>query len=260
MVDRRLRVIGWSLIVGGLVGLTVLAAAFYAMEYLPDRDAEGRPLPSASPATATATATATEPASPSESAPASSFDDSGLEALEDLTVLGGTDVPAGLYRVIEPVEGDSGVNGGILFDRSCKWGLYEGAERGIDQIAMANVTDGGHPVMRIADGQRAYSQNCGAWALVDEPLPASADLATSIDDGYWAVGIDVAEGTYERLGVVDGDDPDTWCVWTVLESFEPGAATVAQEFDFTGDGPRTVDLADGQVLDSSVCGGWQRVG
>jgi len=225
------------------VGLVLLTVAYVVLDEAP-RDA-------------TTAATDSEAKDHGIPTPTSSFDDSELGALEDLTVLGGTDVPAGTYRVVEAVNGDGGVNGGVLFDRSCKWGVYAGAQRGIDQILMANVTDGGHPVMRIADGQRAYSQNCGTWAPLQEGTAALDDLVTAMDDGYWTVGIDVAPGTYERLGEVDADDPDTWCVWTVLESFEPSATTVVQEFDFSGDAPRTVDLADGQVLSSSMCGGWQ---
>lgn len=203
--------------------------------------------------------TAAPPPSPGRGDALIAFDDSDLGPLEDLTVLGGSDVAPGVYRVIDPVAGDGGVNGGILLDRSCKWGLYQGAERGINHIEIANVTDGGHPIMRIADGQRAYSQNCGAWAPLEAGAVSSGDLSTSIGDGYWVAGIDIAPGAFERRGAVDADNPDTWCAWTVLESYEPHAAVVTQQFDFSGDGPRVAELADGHVMSSSGCGGWERV-
>ncbi|MDN4472110.1 hypothetical protein [Demequina zhanjiangensis] len=188
---------------------------------------------------------------------ATSFDDTELSTtVVDLAVVGGVDVVPGLYRAVGDIEADPG-NNGALFDRSCKWGLYEGAERGLENIVMARGTDGGHPVMRIAEGQRAYTQWCGAWELVDEANPPT-EFPDTFDDGYWVVGLDIAPGTYEGTAVPDPDDVDTWCGWTVWSTFEVEAEGVDYELVMEAT-TSTATVQEGQVLTSDVCGPWVRV-
>ncbi len=188
---------------------------------------------------------------------ATSFDDTELSsAINDLTVLGGVDVVPGLYRSKGDIEADPGDNG-ALFDTTCKWGLYAAEERGLDNLVMARNADGGHPVVRIAEGQRAYTQWCGAWELVDEANPPS-EFPETFEDGYWVAELDIAPGTYEGSAVPDPEDVDTWCVWTVWSSFEVGAESVASDLVMEATAT-SVTVEAGQVLSSEVCGPWVRV-
>lgn len=216
-------------------------------------DGEG---PDASVKTTSATV-ASAPASPTANsdAPASFFDDTETtmgKPMTELLVLGGTDVLPGLYRVAAPVPGDGGASG-ILFDTSCKYGVYQGTERGLDQLEHANAADGGRPVLRIRDAQLAYTTNCGRWELVDEAtwLAQPDDAGVTVGDGTWVVGADMRPGVWRVSGTTD---PEIGCIYQVNSSFEAGSDMVA--FDTPYAYPAEYAFEVGQRFVSLGCEDW----
>ena len=205
----------------------------------------------------TASATASPTAHPA--APASFFDDTETtmgEPMTEMLVLGGTDVVPGLYRVAEPVPGDGGASG-LLFDTSCKYGVYEGTERGLDQLEHVGATDGGRPVLRIRDAQLAYTTNCGRWELVDEAawLAQPDDAGVAVGDGTWVVGADMRPGVWRVSGTTDAEHG---CIYQVDSTFEAAEAeNVTVEFPQAF--PVEYAFETGQRFLSDGCEDWEFV-
>ncbi len=78
---------------------------------------------------------------------------------------------------------------------------------------------------------------------------APAGPATTIDDGTWTVGVDIAAGTYRPV-VAAGDR----CYWAVKKGGSNGDIIKND----IGGGRPTVVLAAGQEFETNRCGTWQK--
>jgi hypothetical protein len=149
----------------------------------------------------------------------------------------GVDVEPGTYRPVADASGD------------CYWAVLVSGSNGGDIVA--NSIGGGRPVVTLADGQDFETNRCGGWAKINlERLMADADPATSIGDGMWTVGLDIAAGTWRPAQPAGGD-----CYWAVL-----AGGTNADEIidNGLGGGRPAVTVSRGQVFEVSRCGTWQR--
>jgi hypothetical protein len=87
------------------------------------------------------------------------------------------------------------------------------------------------------------------------PKPAAAPQAagsTTIEDGQWEVGVDVAAGVYKVTAAVD---PDALCYWSITETGKPDNII---DNDIVKGGKPTVTLKRGQDFTTNDCGTWAR--
>lgn len=180
------------------------------------------------------------------------------DARAELRVVVGVDVVPGVYRTVDEQVPD-GMDGGILFDRSCKFGQYSDADGGLDALIAGGTADGGHPTVTLGDGQLFRTQRCGAWELVDEAdLFDAPDAApTTVTDGMWLVGEDLRPGTYRRDDEFTGEYVEgAFCGWEVDSTWTDWDAELL-EVEFAGPGPGEVTLQTGQQFVSLECGTWR---
>ena len=204
-----------------------------------------------------------EPAEPGE--PATRFDDSGPTVGQVqgslVYVVGGVDVVPGIYRTVDAQVTD-GMDGGILFDRSCKFGQYSDADGGLDALIAGGTADGGHPTITLGEGQLFRSQRCGAWELVDEAdlFDAPDTAPTTVTDGMWLVGEDLRPGTYRTDATFTGEYVEgAFCGWEVDSTWTDWDGAIL-DVAVAGPGPGEVTLATGQQFVSAGCGTWRLVG
>lgn len=176
----------------------------------------------------------------------------------ELRVVVGVDVVPGVYRTVD-VQVPDGMDGGILFDRSCKFGQYSDSDGGLDALIAGGTADGGHPTVTLSDGQLFRTQRCGAWELVDgADLFDAPDAAPStVTDGMWLVGEDLRPGTYRTDDEFTGEYVEgAFCVWEVDSTWTDWDAEIL-EVELAGPGPGEVTLQTGQQFVSRDCGTWR---
>lgn len=144
---------GWfvapfSMMIGVLVGAGVASTGGTTTTTTssgPSAAAAG-PASAAKPAPAKASAAApAKPAAPK------------VVTIEDGTWVVGEDVPAGTYKVTEPIA-DPGVGG-------CYWAITKSGSNGGD-IIQNDIPAGGRPKVVLRKGQDFSTQRCGTWAKV----------------------------------------------------------------------------------------------
>lgn len=149
----------------------------------------------------------------------------------------GVDIDPGTYRTTDVAGGD------------CYWSVLVSGTNGGDIVA--NHIGGGRPIVTLADGQDFETSRCGGWSAVDvDQLRVDADPATTVEEGLWTVGVDIAAGTYRPVEPA-GED----CYWAVLSSGSNGVDIVNNDI---GGGRPAVTLSEGQDFESSRCGTWGR--
>jgi hypothetical protein len=146
----------------------------------------------------------------------------------------GTQVAAGTYHT----------NGG----EGCYWEREKDLTGGSDStLANDNVT--GPAIVTVLPTDAGFkTSSCGRWS----PLAGSGPQTSSFDQGYWAVGIDIAPGTYST----DGGDG---CYWERMSDFTGSPdSTLAND---NPDGPTTVTIAPtDKGFKTSSCSTWTKVG
>ncbi|WP_024285309.1 hypothetical protein [Cellulomonas sp. KRMCY2] len=185
-------------------------------------------------------------------------DPAGDDARAELRVVVGVDVVPGVYRTVDERVPD-GMDGGILFDRSCTFGQYSDSDGGLDALIAGGTADGGHPTVTLGDGQLFRTQRCGAWELVDEAdLFDAPDVApTTVTDGMWLVGEDLRPGTYRTEHEFTGEYVEgAFCGWEVDSTWTDWDSEVLA-VEFAGPGPGEVTLQTGQQFVSLECGTWR---
>ena len=145
---------------------------------------------------------------------------------------GSSQVPAGTYRSTGGSE--------------CYWARLSDLT-GSDSSVIANSFLSGQDAVTILSSDAGFhTQGCGTWSL----LPSTGPEVTSFGDGGYAIGIDIAPGTYSAPG-------GSYCYWE-------------QDSDFLGtdnsiisndmpSGPVTVQLAANAVrFVGQGCGTWTK--
>lgn len=203
----------------------------------------------------------TEAVPPAPGSPATTFgpaDPTAADAGREFRFVVGVDVVPGIYRTVEEQVPD-GRDGGVLFDRSCKFGQYSDADGGLDALIAGGTADGGRPTLTLSEGHLVRTQRCGAWERVDE-----ADLfddpeaaPTTVTDGMWLVGEDLRPGTYRTdTEFTEEYVEGAFCAWEVDSTWTDWDAEIL-EVSFAGPGPGEVTLATGQQFVSDECGTWR---
>jgi uncharacterized protein (DUF2141 family) len=231
-------------LIGGSTVLLLVCCGAVAATTLSggDDDPEGAAPPAAAPTNPPAADTpATQP--PASEAPASEAPPPPAAAgIGDGTWLVPADIKPGTYAVTVP--GDS--NG-------CYWQRSRNAEGDLDSIlANDNVAPGGHVIVTIAPSDKAFtSTGCGDWT----PLPESGPKATSIGEGTWAVGIDIAAGTYAVTVPADS----VGCYWQRSKNFSGDLGSIIANQNVEPGARATVTIRSGdKAFKSTGCGTWSR--
>ena len=114
---------------------------------------------------------------------------------------------------------------------------------------IANENGNGQAIVTIEPTDKGFTtKDCGTWS----PLPASGHQATTMGDGTWAVGIDIAPGTYSTSG---GDT----CYWARLSSFNGEFSSLIANGLPMGPAVVTIEPTD-KGFTSKDCGTWAKTG
>jgi hypothetical protein len=147
----------------------------------------------------------------------------------------GQDIAPGTYRA----------EGGVF----CYWERLSGFGGAIGEI-IANGTGSGPAIVRIDPTDVGFSsEDCGGWR--EGLAPVTTSQTAPFGDGTFAVGIDVAPGTWAASG---GD----FCYWERLSGF--GHAGVAEIIaNDAGTVGAIVTIAPSDVgFSSQRCGTWTK--
>jgi hypothetical protein len=91
----------------------------------------------------------------------------------------------------------------------CHWERLSEVSGNPDNDIIANDNPTGHAIVTISPNDKAFkSLGCGEW----KKAPTSGTPKTSFGKGTWAVGIDIAPGTYKSSG-------GSGCYWARLSGF-----------------------------------------
>lgn len=126
----------------------------------------------------------------------------------------------------------------------CGWSRVITVDDGRSAEGLANG-GGPRPVVEVKPTD-LLAHSCGPWeAYVPADTPA-----TTMGDGDWLVGADVAPGRYRT----SSNNPD--CYWERGRDFTRDPATHLENNG--GDGRTVVDLVDGERFTTYQCGTWVR--
>lgn len=134
---------------------------------------------------------------------------------------------------------------------TCRWRRFQAAEAGGPDVVVAEDVSARPIIEVLPTDSRVRLQGCAPLA----PYAPPATPATTVGDGDWLVGRDVAPGHFR----VTAPDPDStpMCTWTRARGLGYGAADVIDYRDHYGTDLRTeVDLAAGERFSTSGCGTW----
>jgi hypothetical protein len=92
------------------------------------------------------------------------------------------------------------------------------------------------------------TQGCGIWS----PLPASGPQSTRFGDGAYAVGVDIAPGTYTTSG---GGS----CYWERESDLTGGIGSIIVNSNATGETTVSIDPSD-KGFKTQGCGTWTKTG
>lgn len=126
----------------------------------------------------------------------------------------------------------------------CYW-ARESNFNGTLQSILANTNATGQAIVTILATDAGFkSQGCGTW----KPLPTSGTPRTSFGNGDWAVGINIAPGTYSAPG-------GTGCYWERQGGFTGTLTSVLANTNPTGQTIVTI-LPTDKGFKSKGCGTW----
>lgn len=150
-------------------------------------------------------------------------------AFRDGRLIVGTDVQPGRY-----------VSDGAF----CYWERRSGLSGAFEEI-IVNGGGEGHTIVDILPGDVAFdSSGCGGWSVYAPP-PAPV---TAFGPGDWAVGDEIAPGTYRAEGGA--------CAWERATGFTHDYDEIL-DYGFPTGGPVVVEIRAGDVRFSSTgCGDW----
>ena len=148
------------------------------------------------------------------------------------TQLVGADLDAGRY-IAENVSG-------------CYWERLSGVGGTFDEI-IANDNVDGRAIVDISGEDVAFnSTRCGDWVIVQ---PVEDPPSSTMGQGSWQVGIDIAPGRWSTTSEVDG------CYWQRVSSFSGEFAAIIANDNV--DGRAIVDISANDVgFESTRCGDW----
>ena len=192
----------------------------------------------------TSSAPTTAPAPPATTAPRAATPTTRSAPAPTTTVAAGPKTSFGDWTVGKEIAaGTYATTGGP----NCYW-ERQADFTGSTNSTLANDNASGPVIVTITPSDAGFqSQGCGTWSS----LPSSGSQATSVaGDGYYAVGITIAPGTYSTTG---GSN----CYWETDSDYTGSSnSTIAND---NPTGPTTVTIASPAVLfKTSGCATWTK--
>lgn len=143
------------------------------------------------------------------------------------------DVKPGTYTAVEAGSG-------------CCWARLKGTGGDLGDIA-ANDNASGPTVVTIAASDKAFeTTNCGDWV---KGTPKIVTNTSEINDGTWAVGVNIKPGTYRVSGASD-------CYWARLRDFTGSLHSIIANDNVNGRAVVTISKSD-KGFKTSNCGTWK---
>jgi hypothetical protein len=131
----------------------------------------------------------------------------------------------------------------------CYWARLRSGTGSVSDL-IVNDFALGPAIVTIHPGDKAFqSFMCAGW----RQMPNSGVPATSFGDGTWAVGIDIAPGTYHSPGGVG-------CQWERLSAFGAVGTTGVIARDRPRNAPTVTIASTDMGFSTSHCGTWTQVG
>ncbi|HEY8543769.1 MAG TPA: DUF1707 domain-containing protein [Acidimicrobiales bacterium] len=126
----------------------------------------------------------------------------------------------------------------------CGWARMVTEDAGTSAVSRGNGA-GVRPVVEVKpDDEVLLARGCGPWVPYESPGAPS----TTIRDGDWLVGSDIAPGRYRT----DATDPD--CYWERASDFTRDLGTLLE--NNLPDRRKEVTLHDGERFTTYLCGTW----
>ncbi|MFD7876160.1 hypothetical protein ACFV5G_18995 [Streptomyces sp. NPDC059766] len=155
----------------------------------------------------------------------------------------GPDIKPGTYRTTGNADG------------MCYWERAKDASGEMDSIlANDNVTGTSYVTVKATD-KLFKSTGCKDWeAVADGRAKRSSATGMDGDGGMFAVGPDIAPGTYRSTGNADDS-----CYWERTKDADHGLDSIVANNNVTGTAVVTISAKDA-YFKTSGCGDWKKSG
>ncbi|MCX5333531.1 MULTISPECIES: hypothetical protein [unclassified Streptomyces] len=154
----------------------------------------------------------------------------------------GSDIKPGTYRT---TGNDDGM---------CYWERAKDSSGEMDSLlANDNVTGTSYVTVKASD-KLFKSSDCNDWEAVDTKAKGSPAAKMAGDGGMFAVGADIAPGTYKSTG-----NKDDMCYWERAKDAEHGLDSIIANDNVTGSAVVTISASD-TYFKTSGCTDWKKTG
>ncbi|MFI8070024.1 hypothetical protein ACIF85_14725 [Streptomyces sp. NPDC086033] len=154
----------------------------------------------------------------------------------------GSDIKPGTYRT---TGNDDGM---------CYWERAKDASGEMDSLlANDNVTGTSYVTVKATD-KLLKSSDCNDWEAVDEKAKGSPATRMSGDGGMFAVGADIAPGTYKSTGNTDDS-----CYWERTKNAEHGIESTLANDNVNGTAVVRISVSDA-YFKTNGCKDWKKTG
>lgn len=154
----------------------------------------------------------------------------------------GTDVKPGTYRTTGNTDG------------MCYWERAKDASGELDSL-LANDNVTGTSYVTITSSDKIFSSSdCADWEAVDPDAAGSPAATMPGDGGMFAVGSDIAPGTYKSTG-----NTDDGCYWERDRDAEHGLESIIANDNVSGTALVTIAASDA-YFKTDGCGDWTKTG
>ncbi|MFJ8786359.1 hypothetical protein [Streptomyces sp. NPDC102476] len=154
----------------------------------------------------------------------------------------GSDIKPGTYRT---TGNDDGM---------CYWERAKDASGEMDSLlANDNVTGTSYVTVKATD-KLFKSSDCNDWEAVDEKAKGSPATRMSGDGGMFAVGADIAPGTYKSTGNTDDS-----CYWERTKNAEHGIESILANDNVNGMAVVRISASDA-YFKTNGCKDWKKTG
>ncbi|WP_225637864.1 hypothetical protein [Streptomyces solaniscabiei] len=154
----------------------------------------------------------------------------------------GSDVKPGTYRTTGNTDG------------MCYWERAKDASGELDSLlANDNVTGTGYVTVKATD-KFFKSSGCGDWEAVDPKAKGTPAAKMSGDGGMFAVGTDIAPGTYKSTG-----NTDDGCYWERAKNADHSLESIIANNNVSGTAVVRISASDA-YFKTVGCSDWQKTG
>ncbi|MFF4502553.1 hypothetical protein [Streptomyces sp. NPDC001401] len=152
----------------------------------------------------------------------------------------GSDVKPGTYRTTGNTDG------------MCYWERAKDAKGGTDSI-LANDNVSGTSYVTIKATDKLFKSNgCKDWEAVDAKAKGTPAAKMAGDGGMFAVGTDIAPGTYKSTGNTDDS-----CYWERAKDAGHSLHSIIANNNVTGTAVVTISPGDA-YFKTTGCGDWKK--